>query len=157
MLPRLRLVNRRSPSPVSNMPFMTAQWRSLGGRSALIAVVAAGVAAVSGLVVMTAASASPGRSARPGGGGPSAPANINPSKTPVLNAPPPQQLGPPVIQSRQEAQAWVAQDPSGRLACFAANGSVVSLLELDRVNPSVPITPAEAALWCSEAAPGSTP
>jgi hypothetical protein len=115
------------------------------------------------MIVMASASASPGGRSGPPPSKASAPANINPSKAPVLD--PSKIKKEPMVpltkaEARQQALAWVAQDPNSRVACFASDGSLAGVVELDKVDPSAPITAAQSAEACGQwpgSASSSTP
>ncbi len=104
----------------------------------------------------TAPSGRPGSSAPK----PQRPANINPDKTPVTD--PAKIKTQPAVpltlqQRRDQATSWAAHDPNSRVVCFNADGTVAGMAELDRVDPAAPLSPANAASVCTNAAPGSHP
>jgi len=88
------------------------------------------------------------------------PANVNPRKAPITD---PGKIKPdPVLplsdaQRRSQAKAWVARDPNARVACFNPDGTVAGMVVLDRVNPLIPLSPAEAAVACMRGWPASRP
>ncbi len=47
-----------------------------------------------------------------------------------------------------QAKAWQAQDPNSRVVCLRADGTVSGRVELDRVDPSTPLTKQAAAAVC---------
>lgn len=120
------------------------------GRRLIVAIgITVPLSAVSAWLMVTAASAAPGS----GSPVPKAdlPANVNPAKTPILD---PSKIkkepmvAMPADQTRQQVLAWLAQDPHSRVACFNPDGSVAGVVELDKVDPSTPITATQAAEAC---------
>lgn len=114
-----------------------------------------GVVVAAVMVVMTSASASPTGGSNQAGHNPkrSLPANINPNKTPILD---PSKIKKepmtPLTKTamRRQALAWVAKAPTTRVACFMPDGSLAGVVELDKVNPSAPITTPQAAEVCGQ-------
>ncbi len=86
------------------------------------------------------------------------PANINPEKTPILS-PPSTASEPTTTEPPNErlarARAWQAQDPNSRVICLRADGTVSNMVELDRVDPSVPLTKEAVAALCARPIPGA--
>lgn len=105
------------------------------------------------LLVAGSAAASPGTPTPPMPKS-EAPANINPNKhpeiVPALPTPSPPVLLAPNEAARQ-AREWAAQDPYSRVACFRPDGTLLTLAEVDRVDPSQPMTAADQAQVCNDA------
>jgi hypothetical protein len=104
----------------------------------------------------TIATATPVRTGQPDGTKASAPMNLDPGKHPVtdparLTIEPPVPI--PADQAARDALAWEAREPNSRVACFADDGTVAGLAELDRVDPSRPITAAQRAELCARETP----
>lgn len=125
-------------------------WRvALMGPAALVAVGAL-------MLVGGSATASPGATTPPVPKS-AAPANINPDKQPEIVPPvqttpqPTPKLAPD--EAARQAREWADQDPYSRVACFGPDGSLLTLVEVDRVNPSQPISVADQAQVCSEVRP----
>ena len=105
------------------------------------------------LLVGGSATASPGAPTTPEPKS-EAPANINPDKHPQTvptqtAPPPPAPLAPD--EAAQQAREWAAQDPTSRVACFRPDGTLLTLVEVDRVDPSHPMTAADQAQVCNDA------
>ena len=129
-------------------------------RSRLSVIGVAMVMVIGGGVTATAAASSGDSDPSPSIPKTQLPANINPDKAPVTD---PSKISPevavPISVQQQAAQArtWAAQEPNTRLVCFRPDGSVAGMADLDRVDPSRPLTASAAADFCNRAAPGSHP
>ncbi|WIX92778.1 M43 family zinc metalloprotease [Amycolatopsis sp. DG1A-15b] len=129
---------------------MSRSWRTTARRAGLAAVLA--VVLGTGLTTGVAGAA-------PGQGKPSAPANINPAKRPVLDpAKIKREQAPPLSKAEMRAQAydWVAEDGDSRVACFTADGKLSGVAELDRAD-SGPLAAAKSTQLCARAWPKSKP
>jgi hypothetical protein len=78
--------------------------------------------------------------------------NVNPDKHPVtdrtgLTIQPPVPVS--VDQAVRAARAWEAQDANSRVACFVADGTPAGVAEVDRVDPSRPLTASQRAALCA--------
>lgn len=130
--------------------------RSLRLRHVTKVVAVAPVAVGALLLVGGSATASPGTTTPPIPKS-EAPANINPYKHPEIVPPaqttpqPPPRLAPD--EAARQAIEWAAQDPNSRVACFRPDGTLLTLIEVDRVDPSQPIPAADQAQLCSGAQP----
>jgi len=88
------------------------------------------------------------------------PANINPSKSPILDR---SKLRPdptmPLSPQQQRAAAikWESQDPLNRITCWNPDGSVAGMAILDRVDPTKAMTVFQKVQLCGQATPGSHP
>jgi hypothetical protein len=139
----------RLPAPARHV----SRWRSAAG---CLTVTACAI-----VLAATTATADPAATATPSGAKSSAPMNVNPGKHPVTDrariAPEPS-VPLTADQAVREALAWAAQDPNSRVACFAADGTLAGMAELDRVDPGRPLTAAQRAEVCSRSRPpGSKP
>lgn len=129
-------------------------------RSHLFVIGAAMVIVIGGGVTATAAASSGDSDPSPSIPKTQLPANINPDKAPVTD---PSKISPevavPISVQQQviQARTWAAQEPNSRLVCFRADGSVAGMADLDRVDPSSPLTGNAAVDFCNRAAPGSHP
>lgn len=131
-------------------------------RPSVLVLVPSAIMIVGGAVLVstTIASAAPSGQTTPSVPKSQRPANINPNKTPVTDpAKIKAQAAAPLTQQQQRDQAtsWAAQDPNSRVVCFNSDGSVAGMAELDRVDPTTPLSAADAAAFCTNAAPGSHP
>jgi hypothetical protein len=129
---------------------VSRSWRTAARRAGLAAVLA---------VTLGAAPATPVVRPAPGQGKPSAPANVNPAKRPVLDpAKIKREQAPPLSKAEMRAQAydWVAEDGDSRVACFTADGKLSGVAELDRAD-SGPLAAAKSTQLCARAWPKSKP
>lgn len=122
-------------------------------RRALVATaVAAAVLVV--LPATTSATASSGPIDQPAGSKVNSPANVNPGKTPVTD---PSRITPdpstPMTQrgEAQKVRESVAEDPNSRIACFSPTGALLTVAQVDRVDPSRPLTADQRAQTCANA------
>ena len=133
---------------------------SSGARAGAAVVAGATAALVAVVLAAGSATASPGSGDVPAPSKSGSPANVNPDKQPVTD---PSRITPtPSVpltenQAAQQARAWEAQDPGSRVACFAPDGTLIAMAQLDRVDPSRPLTAAERAQVCARAVPTNRP
>jgi hypothetical protein len=86
------------------------------------------------------------------------PANTNPSKTPVTEAPPAPAEEPDPLADRIEAAKTylrAAKDDTGLIVCLTPTGTLAGTVEVDRPPSAPPFTAAEKQATCEQAFPGS--